>query len=327
MKRRKVRTAVLGLMAFLMWSDSMAAEEIYLHGDTNIPMILNTGGIDNDGNTGVFMDLTSISVEDLFKNGLAVKVNFFKLEKGVSAVSTAHFRMTEDGGAWIAMEDGWHAVNEGAARVESEAVRLIREEMGKEECRDKYMGQITALWERKIKAAETVRQEEYEKLQRETEEKNQENIKSVKSVKLPDLEMPELKRAEPDKVVDIKSPDMMPAANSVKEKVSVEVPVKAAGKTDTAAELHENAPAKAGTEAPAAGIKKNESGKKEIYAESPIIVPLETEKTKLTAVKVKGNVQREEDAQKNEKGEIVEQVEVSITSHPVVEIVSKSDVT
>lgn len=65
------------------------------------------------------------------KNGLAVKVNFFKLEKGVSTVSTAHFRMTEDGGAWIAMEDGWHAVNEGAARVESEAVRLIREEMGK----------------------------------------------------------------------------------------------------------------------------------------------------------------------------------------------------
>lgn len=327
MKRRKVRTAVLGLMTLLMWSGSMAAEEIYLHGDTNIPMILNTGGIDNDGNTGVFMDLTSISVEDLFKNGLAVKVNFFKLEKGVSTVSTAHFRMTEDGGAWIAMEDGWHAVNEGAARVESEAVRLIREEMGKEECRDKYMGQITALWERKIKAAETARQEEYEKLQRETEEKNQENNKSVKSVKLPNMEMPELERAEPDKVVEIKSPDMIPAANSVKEKVSVEVPVKAAGKTDTAAELHENAPAKAGTEAPAAGIKKNESGKKEIYAESPIIVPLETEKTKLTAVKVKGNVQREEDAQKNEKGEIVEQVEVSITSHPVVEIVSKSDVT
>lgn len=131
MKRRKVRTAVLGLMALLMWSGSMAAEEIYLHGDTNIPMILNTGGIDNDGNTGVFMDLTSISVEDLFKNGLAVKVNFFKLEKGVSTVSTAHFRMTEDGGAWIAMEDGWHAVDGGAARVESEAVRLIREEMGK----------------------------------------------------------------------------------------------------------------------------------------------------------------------------------------------------
>ena len=49
MKRRKVRTAVLGLMTLLMWSDSMAAEEIYLHGDTNIPMILNTGGIDNDG--------------------------------------------------------------------------------------------------------------------------------------------------------------------------------------------------------------------------------------------------------------------------------------
>lgn len=311
MKRSKVRTAVLGLMALLMWSGSgsMAAEEIYLHGDTNIPMILNTGGIDNDGNTGVFMDLTSISVEDLFKNGLAVKVNFFKLEKGVSAVSTAHFRMTEDGGAWIAMEDGWHAVNEGAARAESEAVRLIREEMGKEECRDKYMGQITALWERKIKAAETARQEEYEKLQRETEEKNQENNKSVKSVKLPDMEMPELERAEPDKVVEIKSPGMIPEVNPVKKDASIEMPVKA--------EMEE-------TEADA---EKNGSRKEETSAELPMTVSPEKEKTELTAVKVKGNVQREEDAQKNEEGEITEQVEISIVSHPVVEIISKSDVT
>ena len=77
MKRRKVRTAVLGLMTLLMWSGSMAAEEIYLHGDTNIPMILNTGGIDIVGTTGVFLDLTSISVEDLFKNGLAVIGIFF----------------------------------------------------------------------------------------------------------------------------------------------------------------------------------------------------------------------------------------------------------
>lgn len=309
MKETKVRTAVLGLMALLMWPGSMAAEKIYLHGDTNVPMILNTGGIDNDGNTGVFMDLTSMSVEDLFKNGLAVKVNFFKLEKGVSTVSTAHFRMTEDGGVWIAMEDGWHAVDEGAARAESEAVRLIREEMGKEECRDKYMGQITALWERKIKAAETVRQEGYEKLQRETEEKNQENNKSVKSVKLPDMEMPELERAEPDKVVEIKSPDMIPEVNPVKKNASIEMPVKA--------EME-------GTEADA---EKNGSRKEETSAEPPVTVSPEKEKTELTAVKVKGDVQRKEDAQKNEEGEITEQVEISIVSHPVVEIISKSDAT
>lgn len=306
MKRRKVRTAVLGLMALLMWSGSMAAEEIYLHGDTNIPMILNTGGIDNDGNTGVFMDLTSISVEDLFKNGLAVKVNFFKLEKGVPTVSTAHFRMTDDGGAWIAGEDGWHSVNEDAAQAEKEAVRLIREEMGKEECRDKYMGQITALWERKIKAAETARQEEYEKLQRETEEKNQENNKSVKSVKLPDMEMPELERAEPDKVVEIKSLGMIPEVNPVKKNASIEIPVKAETEADA---------------------EKNESRKEETSADPPMTVSPEKEKTELTAVKVKGNVQREEDAQKNEEGEITEQVEISIVSHPVVEIISKSDAT
>lgn len=306
MKRRKVRTAVLGLMALLMWSGSMAAEEIYLHGDTNIPMILNTGGIDNDGDTGVFMDLTSVSVEDVFKNGLAVKVDFFKLEKGISTVSTAHFRMTDDGGAWIAGEDGWHSVNEDAAQAEKEAVRLIRKEMGKEECRDKYMGQITALWERKIKAAETARQKEYEKLQRETEEKNQENNKSVKSVKLPDMEMPELERAEPDKVVEIKSPDMIPEVNPVKKNASIEIPVKAETEADA---------------------EKNESRKEETSADPPMTVSPEKEKTELTAVKVKGNVQRKEDAQKNEEREITEQVEISIVSHPVVEIISKSDVT
>ena len=309
MKRRKVRTAVLGLMALLMWSGSMAAEEIYLHGDTNIPMILNTGGIDNDGNTGVFMDLTSVSVEDVFKNGLAVKVDFFKLEKGISTVSTAHFRMTDDGGAWIAGEDGWHSVNEDAAQAEKEAVRLIRKEMGKEECRDKYMGQITAIWDGKVKAAETARQKEYEKLQKETKEKNQENNKSVKSVKLPDMEMPELEQAEPNKVVEIKSPGMIPAVNPVKKNASIEIPVKA--------EMEE-------TEADA---KKNESRKEETPTELPMTVSPEKEKTELTAVKVKGNVQREEDAQKNEEGEITEQVEISIVSHPVVEIISKSDVT
>ena len=309
MKKRRAGAAVLGLMALFAWTGSMAAEEVYLHGDTNVPMILNTGGIYNDGDTGVFMDLTSISVEDLFKNGLAVKVDFFKLEKGVSTVSTAHFRMTDDGGAWIAGEDGWHSVNEDAAQAEKEAVRLIRKEMGKEECRDKYMGQITAIWDRKVKAAETARQKEYEKLQRETEEKNQENNKSVKSVKLPDMEMPELERAEPDKVVEIKSPDMIPEVNPVKKNASIEMPIKA--------EMEE-------TEADA---KKNESRKEETPAELPMTVSPEKEKTELTAVKVKGNVQREEDAQKNEEGEITEQVEISIVSHPVVEIISKSDVT
>ena len=293
----------------MMWPGSMAAEKIYLHGDTNVPMILNTGGIYNDGDTGVFMDLTSVSVEDVFKNGLAVKVDFFKLEKGISTVSTAHFRMTDDGGAWIAGEDGWHSVNEDAAQAEKEAVRLIRKEMGKEECRDKYMGQITAIWDGKVKAAETARQKEYEKLQKETKEKNQENNKSVKSVKLPDMEMPELERAEPDKVVEIKSPGMIPEVNPVKKNASIEMPVKA--------EMEE-------TETDA---KKNELRKEETPAEPPITVPLEREKTELTAVKVKGNVQREEDAQKNEEGEITEQVEVSIVSHPVVEIISKSDVT
>lgn len=49
----------------------------------------------------------------------------------------------------------------------------------------------------------------------------------MKSVKLPNMEMPELERAEPDKVVEIKSPDMIPAVNPVKKNASIEMPVKA----------------------------------------------------------------------------------------------------
>ncbi len=121
--------------------------------------------------------------------------------------------------------------------------------------------------------------------------------------------MPELERAEPDKVVEIKSPGMIPEVNPVKKNASIEMPVKA--------EMEE-------TEADA---EKNESRKEETSAELPMTVSPEKEKTELTAVKVKGNVQMKEDAQKNEEGEITEQVEISIVSHPVVEIISKSDVT
>lgn len=110
-------------------------------------------------------------------------------------------------------------------------------------------------------------------------------------------------------MVEIKSPGMIPEVNPVKKNASIEMPVKA--------EMEE-------TETDA---KKNELRKEETPAEPPIIVPPEKEKTELTAVKVKGNVQRKEDAQKNEEGEITEQVEISIVSHPVVEIISKSDVT
>jgi len=131
----------------------------------------------------------------------------------------------------------------------------------------------------------------------------------VKSVKLPDMEMPELERAEPDKVVEIKSPDMIPEVNPVKKNASIEIPVKAE------------------TEETEADAEKNGSRKEETSAELPMTVSPEKEKTELTAVKVKGNVQRKEDAQKNEEGEITEQVEISIVSHPVVEIISKSDVT
>lgn len=297
-------TAVCGML-LLAGRTGMAAEQAYLHGDRNMPMILNTGGIYNDGNTGVFMDLTSIDVEDLFKNGLALKADFLRLEKGISNVYTVHFRMTDDRDAWIAQEDGWHSVNEESTKAEKMAIRFIREDMGKEERREKYMGRISAIWDEKVKALETERRKEYEKRK-----------KTAENAEMPELKLPELKEAKPDQVVEeIKTPPS-PTTGGVENLSSKE--------TGLSEKTMEKDLADAGL-IKSEQIAKPEKTEDKKETESSAAVPDEKIKATPMSVKIKGNVQTDKEAKKNENGEIVEQVEISITSDPVVKIVSGND--
>ncbi len=283
----KKLAAAFGIAMLLACRQGMAAETVYLNDDSNFPMVSNTGGIYNDGHTGVFMDMSSIGLEDLFKDGLGVKADFLNVKNGASLVQTVRFRMADDQRAWIAMEDGWHEVTGDSNSAERAAIQLIRDDMGSNERRDKYMERIHALWEEKVKAYYAEQKKRNENSDTASEDGNGVEPQKIKKF--------ELGTVIPDSVVENK--------DALKTKaLPVKLPV---------AEKSNDAPDMPVSDRPVPAVAATE---KKIKAE-----PM--------AVKIKGNVQTEETAKKNDKGEITEQVEIVITSQPVVEIVSegKSD--
>ena len=159
------RWMIAGLLATLPWM-GMASDHVYFQNNRNFPMIVNTEGIYTVGNNGIFMNLSSIELEDIFKNGMAVKASFLQVNNEEVRTFTEHFRMADDGRAWMRMEDGWHAVTSDSSGAERMAVSLIREDMGNEEKRMGYTAQITAIWDAKIKSYEMKKAEE-EKARRE----------------------------------------------------------------------------------------------------------------------------------------------------------------
>ena len=103
MKKWKQIVTALGAAMMLYGAGSVSAfEPFYLNGDQTQPMIQNTGGIYNDGKTGLFMDLTTMTIEGVFNDGLAVRVKIFELAEGKSAgTGFLHVRYAEDGKAWV----------------------------------------------------------------------------------------------------------------------------------------------------------------------------------------------------------------------------------
>ena len=66
-------------LAVCSFSEAAASDPYYLNGDKNYPMIQNTGGIYNDGTTGLFLDLSTVTIEDVFEDGLAARVKLMNL--------------------------------------------------------------------------------------------------------------------------------------------------------------------------------------------------------------------------------------------------------
>ena len=190
---KKIRWIIAGLLAVLPWT-GMAADHVYFQNNLNYPMIVNTEGIYTVGNNGIFMNLSSIELEDIFKNGMAVKASFLQVNNEEARTFTEHFRMADDGRAWMRMQDGWHAVTSDSSGAERMAVSLIREDMGNEEKRMGYTAQITAIWDAKVKAyeikkaaEEKARREEMTEEEIEAEEKK-ETTEDYRSVELGEVE-------------------------------------------------------------------------------------------------------------------------------------------
>ncbi len=147
-KRWRKYIAALGFGIFLLSAGRASAiDTYYLNNDPTLPMIQNTGGIYNDGHTGLFMDLSTLAIEGIFKDGLAAKVNVLELETGKFTESrTLHVRYADTGKAWVLRTDGkWQETSEGAEDPASMVVYFVKQEMGNDARRDEFMGQIEKL--------------------------------------------------------------------------------------------------------------------------------------------------------------------------------------
>ena len=135
-----------------------AFEPYYLNGDKTLPMIQNTGGIYNDGNTGLFMDLSTMKIEDVFPDGLAASVSVSEITNA-SVVSTQviHARFAEDGKTWIEQADGkWQEVSLDSEDPASLSVYFMKQEMGDDNRREDFTNQIEAIVSSKTEEGGTV---------------------------------------------------------------------------------------------------------------------------------------------------------------------------
>ncbi len=144
-KRWKKYIAALGFGIFLLSAGRASAmDTYYLNNDVTLPMIQDTAGVNNDGHTGLFMDLSTLAIEGIFKDGLAAKVNVLELATGkLTETRTIHVRYADTGKAWVLRTDGkWQETSEGAEDPASMAVHFVKQEMGNDARRDEFMGQI-----------------------------------------------------------------------------------------------------------------------------------------------------------------------------------------
>jgi len=145
-------TLALGAsLAILLGASAGPYEPYYLNGNTNLPMIGNTGGIYNDGNTGLFLNLSTMVIEDVFEDGLQAKVKVLDVKDG-KTLSSGWIRLRYDvnGKAWALGQDKrWRSIPADADDPSQRAVSFIRQEMGNDARREALSGQIVKIMEAK----------------------------------------------------------------------------------------------------------------------------------------------------------------------------------
>lgn len=152
MKRFQKWALVLGVSLAFSWGGTAGAfEPYYLNGDKTYPMIQNTGGIYNDGATGLFLDLSTLTVEDVFADGLQAKVKTMDVKSAKAFTENwIHVRYSVDGKAWALGQDGrWREIPSNTEDPASLTVYFIRQAMAEDAVRDRLSGEIGQIMETK----------------------------------------------------------------------------------------------------------------------------------------------------------------------------------
>lgn len=150
MKRFQKWALVLGVSLAFSWGGTAGAfEPYYLNGDKTYPMIQNTGGIYNDGATGLFLDLSTLTVEDVFEDGLQAKVKTMDVKSAKAFTENwIHVRYSVDGKAWALGQDGrWREIPSNTEDPASLTVYFIRQAMAEDSVRDRLSGEIGQIME------------------------------------------------------------------------------------------------------------------------------------------------------------------------------------
>ena len=160
MKRFQKWALLLGVSLAFSWGGTAGAfEPYYLNGDKTYPMIQNTGGIYNDGATGLFLDLSSLTVEDVFEDGLQAKVKTLDVKSSKAFTeSVIHVRYSVDSKAWALGQDGrWREIPAGTEDPAALVVYFMRQAMAEDGTRDRLSSEIAAIMgARKDKLGKTV---------------------------------------------------------------------------------------------------------------------------------------------------------------------------
>lgn len=160
MKRFQKWALLLGVSLAFSWGVTAGAfEPYYLNGDKTYPMIQNTGGIYNDGATGLFLDLSSLTVEDVFEDGLQAKAKTLDVKSSKAFTeSVIHVRYSVDGKAWALGQDGrWREIPPGTEDPAALVVYFMRQAMAEDGTRDRLSSEIAAIMgARKDKLGKTV---------------------------------------------------------------------------------------------------------------------------------------------------------------------------
>lgn len=152
MNRFQKWTLALGTSLFILLGGAAEAyEPYYLNGNKDLPMIGNTGGIYNDGNTGLFLKLSTVEIEDVFEDGLQARVRLLQVSSGQTAAENwLHVRYDVEGKAWALGQDRkWREIPSDSEDPSQRAVSFIREELGNDARRDVLSGQILKIMDKK----------------------------------------------------------------------------------------------------------------------------------------------------------------------------------